>query len=45
MTHISKADRKKLQPLTRYWERKIERDNWVILIFGAVLGFLLGLIV
>lgn len=41
---VTKAEAKKLKPLTRYWERRMEADNWFILAVGALLGFALGLL-
>lgn len=42
---VTKKDAKKLVPLSRYWNNKLNRDNWYILYIGMLLGFLLGLIV
>ena len=42
---VTKSDAKKLKPLTRYWEDRLEKDNWFILGVGALLGFALGLLV
>lgn len=42
---VTRADAKKLTPLTRYWSNRMNRDNWYILALGAVLGFLLRSIV
>ena len=42
---VTKADAKKLSPLTEYWSNRLNRDNWYIFFFGLVYGFLLGLFV
>ena len=42
MKKITKSDRKKLKPLTHYWQHKMWSDNWYILGLGVVLGFVLG---
>lgn len=41
---VTKKDAKKLKPLTRYWAKRLSRDNWFVLSFGAFLGFVLGVI-
>lgn len=42
---VTRSDAKKLRPLTRYWKNRLEKDNWFILVVGALFGFALGLLV
>lgn len=42
---VTKADAKKLKPLTKYWDERMNRDNWYILALGFCLGVLLRSIV
>lgn len=41
---VTKSDAKKLSPLTKYWAKRLSRDNWFVLLFGVFLGFVLGVI-
>ena len=40
---VTKADAKKLAPLTKYWNNRLFQDNWYVLSFGVFIGFILGL--
>lgn len=42
---VTKSDAKKLKPLTKYWDERMNRDNWYILALGFCLGLLLSAIV
>lgn len=43
---VTRSDAKKAKPLVRYWSKRLKEarysDNWFILGFGVLLGFILG---
>lgn len=45
---ITKSDARTLSPLTMFWENQMkkerESDNWIVLLFGVFLGFVIGII-
>lgn len=45
---VTKKDARQVKPLVKYWEKRLkdarDSDNTFILLFGAFLGFILGII-